>query len=368
MNASHRTYRLSPDTIRIGRGAAENLAEIAAELGRSPLVLADAGGRDAADRPLDELTRDLQETEFRPFAGECTQDLIEGLTARADAHDLLVGIGGGKALDAAKAAADRGGVPCITLPTSAATCAAYTPLSILHEADGSYVESVRLSQPVAALIVDPDLIVSAPHRLLAAGIVDALARAFDTILAARIDVPSETAATSLAICRQYLTETLLPLADQALRDNRRGEATDAFTRVVEACILGAGLAGETGARFFGRSFSHAVAYALSHVVDPDGVLHGEAAGLGILVQCALDPDSPVPFEDMIEALEAWGLPTSFAEAGAGLSGTGGLALARRTVDYLDLKRAIPFPVDEERILEVMIAIDQGTPFDPVDER
>ena len=367
MSASHRTYQLAPDRIQIGCGAAAGLAEIAAGLGRSPLVLADAGGRDAADRPLAELASRLPETESRPFAGECTQDLIEGLATRARTHDLLVGVGGGKALDAAKAAADRAGIPCITVPTSAATCAAYTPLSIVHEADGAYVESARLSRPVVALILDPDLIVTAPPRLLAAGIVDAMARAFDTILAARIDVPSETASTSLAICRQYLTETLLPLGDQALRDNRRGEATDVFTRVAEACILGAGLAGETGARFFGRSFSHAVAYALSHAVDPDCVLHGEAAGLGILVHCALDPEPPVPFEDMIEAMEAWGLPTSFDEVGANLSGRAGLALAQQTVDYLDLERAIPFAVEEELILAAMIAIDGGAPFDLDDE-
>jgi len=296
---------------------------------------------------------------IHPFFGECTRAAIDRLAGEAAGATVLA-LGGGKALDTAKAAAEKQDVPCINVPTSAATCAAYTPLSILHRDDGTYVESRRLTQPVETLVLDLDLLVGAPPRLLAAGMADAAARAFDTILAARNRIPSAMAAMSLAICREYLFQTLLPLGDQALADNGTKIASDAFQRAIEACILGAGLAGETGARFFGRSFSHAVAYALSHVVDAEGVLHGEAAGLGILVHCLLDPESPVPFDRMRQRFAAWGLPVSFVQVGIeDLAGAGGQALAEKTYEYLDLERAIPFTVNADAIHDAMMRVDRA---------
>jgi len=353
-----RVYRFAPNELRVGPGAADALPDIVAELGGSPLVVADAGGRAATGDLLDALTKRVPGTHVDPFAGECTEEAIGRLAEKTAGRRVLVGAGGGKVLDATKAAAVVAGVPCITVPTSAATCAAYTPLSILHQASGAYVESRRLPRPVAVCLIDVDRIVTAPPRLLAAGIVDALARAFDTILAARIGVPTATAAFSLAVCRDFVERTLLPLGARALADNAAGEPTDAFTRVVEASIVGAGLAGETGARFFGRSFSHAVAYALSDILDPDDLLHGEAAGLGILVHAVLDPEAPVPLDTLREHFAAWGVPSSFAMIGvSGIDGTDGARLAARALDYLDRERAVPFPVDASNLHRAMVAVD-----------
>jgi len=354
-------YRLAPREIRVGRGIAAGLPAVVKRLGHRCLIVHDAGSRSAALAASDAITATGFDVRLHPFFGECTESAIDRLADEAAGATLLA-FGGGKALDTAKATAAKVRAPCVTLPTSAATCAAYTPLSILHEDDGTYVESRRLDQPVEALLLDLDLLAAAPPRLLAAGMADAAARAFDTILAARIRIPSATAATSLAICREYLDNTLLPLGAQALVDNECRRASDAFQRAVEACILGAGLAGETGARFFGRSFSHAVAYALSHAIDPDAVLHGEAAGLGILVHCALDPEPPVPFQAMLKHFADWGLPVTFTQVGtAHVAGEIGRSLADRTLAYLDLERAIPFSVSSDEIHEAMMHVERGDP-------
>jgi len=356
-------YRLAPKEIRVGPGVAGGLPKIVERLGGRCLVVHDTGSERAAQAASEAMIGTGLDVQVHAFFGECTPSAIARLAGEAAGATVLA-FGGGKALDTAKAAAEKQDVPCINVPTSAATCAAYTPLSILHEDDGAYVESRRLTQPVEALVLDLELLVGAPPRLLAAGMADAAARAFDTILAARIRVPSAMAAMSLAICREYLFQTLLPLGDQALADNGARIASDAVQRVIEACILGAGLAGETGARFFGRSFSHAVAYALSHVVDSDGVLHGEAAGLGILVHCLLDPEPPVAFEAMRQRFATWGLPISFAEVGIeDLAGVCGQALAERTYEYLDRERAIPFAVDADAIHDAMMLSDRAASAD-----
>jgi len=351
-----RDYLLAPARSVVGQEAVSCLPDVVAERGRRCLIVADGGGVDAAAAPLATLGRRFDVT-TRPFEGECTEAAIARICVDADRHDVLLGVGGGKALDAAKAAAALARIPCITLPTSAATCAAYTPLSILHREDGAYVESRRLRVPVFAMIVDPDLIVSAPPRLLAAGIVDGLARALDTLLAAQIDVPTTAAAVSVAVSRAILEDGLLRLGTQALADNARGKPTDTFMRVVEACIVGAGLAGETGARFFGRSFSHSVGYALSHVVDPNVVLHGEAVGLGVLVHCALDSRSPIPFDRMVDLFAEWDVPASFAALGVSAPDASLVPLADRALAYLDVERAVPFPIEVGDLLREMRRIE-----------
>jgi len=355
--SNDRHFLLAPELLLIGRGVANRLPDIVAERGHHCLIVADPGGAHAASAAVAALQARQPGSQFRLFHGECARESIERLARDADSFDVVLAVGGGKVLDTGKGVAAERRCPCVTLPTSAATCAAYTSLCILHTTDGAYVDSVRLPQPVAAAIVDPGLILTAPARYLAAGIADALARAFDTILAARCGLPDAAAATSLAICHSYTSVALLPLGARALDDHRRGETSDSFTRIVEASIVGAGLAGELGGRFFGRSFSHAVGYALSHVVHPDRVLHGEAVALGLLVHCLLDPQPPLPLDRLARCFAQWGLPTSFSALGVrDITAASGWRLAECALDYLDLERAIPFPVDARRLREAMLTL------------
>lgn len=355
-----RIHLLSPVRYVFGRGSSLGLGDAVAPLARCGFVLGGRRALQAAEGAVSSLSRILDPVRIRPFIGECTEGAISAVVNEARGSGVIVGIGGGKAIDTAKAAAEALNIPCVTLPTVAATCAAYTPLAIIHADSGAYVESRRLSRPVEAMIIDPDLMITAPSRLLASGIVDALARVFDTILASRNGIPTVNAGLSLAISRSLLDDVILPLGEEAVSDNRRGETTDAYSRVCEACISGAGLAGQLGTRFFGRSFSHAVGYALSHTVDPTAVLHGEAVGLGILVQCALDPAPPLPFEEVVRLYKRWGVPTSFAEVGFyDIDGAGGRELAERTMGYLDLERAVPFPVDGEALHRAMLKVESA---------
>jgi len=355
-----RTYLFSPVRYIFGCGSSLEIGDVVAPIARRGFILGGKRGLRAADRAVSSLDRLLASVRVRPFTGECTEEAIGAVVEEARGSGVIVGIGGGKAIDTAKAAAEALGIPCVTLPTVAATCAAYTPLTILHADSGAYIESRRLSRPVEAMIIDPELTITAPSRLLCSGIVDALAQAFDTLLASRNGIPTVSARLSLAVCRSLPDDVLFPLGERAVSDNLRGETSDAYSRVVEACISGAGLAGELGARFFGRSFSHAVGYALSHMVDPAAVLHGEAVGLGVLVQCALDPDTAVSLEEMLGWYKRWGVPTSFSEVGIrDIEGAEGRELAERTLGYLDLERAVPFPVDAGALHRAMVRIESA---------
>ena len=106
---------------------------------------------------------------------------LQTLAAGVQRHgaDVILGVGGGKALDAAKLVAHRCQRPVITIPTSAATCAAWTALSNVYSEQGAFAYDVSLSHCPELLILDYRLVQTAPIRTLVAGIGDALAKWYE---------------------------------------------------------------------------------------------------------------------------------------------------------------------------------------------
>src|SRR5262249_43810813 len=115
------------------------------------------------------------------FGGECSLAEIE--RAKGTAGELkartIVGAGGGKVLDTARAVAADLGLPVVNCPTVASSDAPCSALSVIYTEEGVFQEYRFYRKNPDLVLVDTAVIAQAPPRLLVAGMGDALATWFE---------------------------------------------------------------------------------------------------------------------------------------------------------------------------------------------
>jgi len=164
-----------------GRGALASLGGECARLGRKVFLIASPHPQ---KRLLPAILPAVQEkcrVVVETFGRQCSDDEIQRLLGRcrqAEA-DLVVGLGGGKTLDAAKAVAHLAQKPAIMAPTIASTDAPCSSVCVVYTPEGIFQRADLLPRNPDAVIVDTQVVAAAPPRFLAAGMGDALATWFE---------------------------------------------------------------------------------------------------------------------------------------------------------------------------------------------
>lgn len=227
----------APARIVFGAGTVGDTGGIAAALGRHALLVAGRSGRHAAAVTEPLAAAGVRWTAFS-VDGEPTVETARAGTAaaRAAGCDLVIGVGGGSALDAAKAIAAlaanggdpldylevvgrgqpllRPSLPFVAIPTTAGTGSEVTKNAVLASPAHGLKASLRsaLMLPRVA-IVDPDLLAGLPPAVLAASGLDALSQLIEPLLSIRAN-PATDALAREAIPR---AAAALPRAYAAAR-------------------------------------------------------------------------------------------------------------------------------------------------------
>lgn len=251
------------------------------------------------------------------LSGECTRATIAAFSARAvdTGVQLIIGIGGGKVLDTAKGVAEScGQLPLITVPTVAATCAAWSPISVLYTEAGGHLNSMPLQRTPEWVLVDSEILVQTPVRYLKSGIVDALAKwyEFEPYLRGEDDslslaLKAQAAKLAVVVFEQW--------AAQAIADNQDHQVTPAFIRVVDAVIALAGMANSMRDDVARIGVAHAVHNSMTYHPDLHGFLHGELVGFGLVVQSFLDEGHTQDQEHLLALLTAFSTPLTLRQLG-----------------------------------------------------
>jgi len=276
---------VAPAQVLRGSQALELSGEAIARLGVRPLIV--GGDRTLATQatPLQLVLEKQQlKASFASYSPDCSEASLASLREAVASHqaDLIIGLGGGKALDTAKLLAHQCQLPIVTIPTSAATCAAWTGLSNIYSDQGAFLYDVTLLRCPDLLILDYGLIQTAPQRTLIAGIGDALAKWYE----ASVSSGSSTVTLIIAALQQarVLRDILFQKSAEALKE----PGSEAWREVVDATVLLAGVIGGLGGAQCRTVAAHAVHNGLTHLTAAHDVLHGEKVAYGILVQLRLE--------------------------------------------------------------------------------
>jgi len=349
------SLRVAPRQYTVGEGVIEQIEASVRDRGdvSSVGILASPSGDAAVGETVETaLEHAGVEYEHRSFEGECTVPAVRRhREAFADDTDLIVGVGGGKALDTAKLVAE-GRCPIVTVPTNAATSAAWTALSVVYDEDGRYRGGVRLSCCPDALFLDPSVVADAPARYLANGVMDASAKFFETALMAE-DELGPLATLGRSVAQEVYADLLRTYAGPAIADARADEVTPALAAASEAAIAGPGVAvGLLSDRSY-LTLPHVFCYTLlSYGTVQADSYHGERVAYGVLVtQALLGQATPELrslkrwYESLGEAMTLSNLGVEASEAtiqSLGRDAHDGLAynLLPRTVSASDVIEAI----------------------------
>ncbi|MEM1994512.1 MAG: NAD(P)-dependent glycerol-1-phosphate dehydrogenase [Nitrososphaerales archaeon] len=200
-------------------------------------------------------------------------------TARVFKADLIVGLGGGRAVDVAKLAAYNCQSMFVSIPTSASHDGIASPFASIKGGNRPYSYTTK---PPIGVLADVDLIAQAPQRLLAAGCGDLISKitAVRDWMLAR-DEKHEYYGNYAANLALMSAEIVLSEAKGIGRGNKE------YVRdVVEALISAGVAAGIAGSSRPCSGAEHLFSHALD-IIAPGIGLHGEKCGLGAIMMAKL---------------------------------------------------------------------------------
>lgn len=291
------------------------------------------------------------------YGHDCTYEAIHkwAAYARECGADMIFGMGGGKALDTAKGAANEAGLPIFTFPTIAATCAATTALSVVYREDGSFDSFAFYQKPARHCFIDLTVIAKAPWQYLQAGMGDTIGKFFECHFAARGDELTHSSALGREISNMCY-EPLLTYGLQALSDCRLGKVSVSLEQAVLANIVSTGLVSLMVLDDYNCAIAHSVYYGL--VLLPgfeENYFHGNVVAYGVLVQLAVDGEIEEArrLKDFLQTLH---IPTTLAQMQVTLDREYLQAVLKETVTGPDMEH-IPYPVTEEMIYEAMRTVE-----------
>lgn len=352
---------VAPAQVLRGSQALEQAGGVIAHLGSRPMVVGGDRTLAIAQHRLQPVLEQLQVAQA-DYGSDCSEAGLASLRQAVIAHqaDLIIGVGGGKALDAAKLLADQQQLPVVTVPTSAATCAAWTALSNVYSEQGAFLYDVSLARCPDLLILDYELIQTAPQHTLVAGIGDAIAKWYEA------SVSSGNSEQTLIIAAVQQARVLRDILFQKSAAALQEPGSAVWREVVDATVLLAGVIGGLGGAQCRTVAAHAVHNGLTHLPIHSSI-HGEKVAYGILVQLRLEEMvqgnqlATSARQQLLKFYAEIGLPQTLGDLGLGNIT---LAELQKAVEIAvnpnsDIHR-LPFKVVPEQLMAAMVSTTAPT--------
>lgn len=316
LERSTRAYG-SPSRYIQGRNELDHIREHTEVYGKKVFFLIDGFFYESLKAKFEELYAGSDsEICCELFGGQCTEPEILRCTGVAEklSPEVVVGIGGGKVMDTAKAVADNCNAATVIVPTTASTDAPAMGLSVVYTPEGEHIGARHYKKNPDLVLLDTDIIAKAPIRFLVAGMGDALS----TYPECRANLQSSSpnyvnggymqTIAGLAISKAC-HETILSKGVNAKMAAERGLCTKDVEDVIEANTLLSGL----GVQNTSCAGAHSIAEGITVLPPCAKLLHGEVVAFGLLVQLIVEGAPSAELDELYDFYNKVGLPSTFAD-------------------------------------------------------
>jgi len=296
---------------------------------------------------------------FEKFGGECTKNEIDRLRNIYTTHgcSVVVGVGGGKALDTAKGVAYYEGGPVISVPTIASTDAPTSAISVTYTENHVFDKNLLLPENPLVILVDTDVITCAPIRFLVSGMGDALSTYFEAQANAASGhdnfAGGTSTNTSLALAR-LCYEILIRDGLKAKRSAENQVCSRELENIIEANIYLSGVGFESN----GLACAHSIYNSLTVLPQCHGMYHGELVAFGAIVQLVLEKRPDAEIKEAIHFCTSVGLPVCLSELSeSGLTHDDIMKVAVAACSPDSFMDSEPFLVTPDMTFEALLAAD-----------
>ena len=318
---------IKENSFRIGCGRYLQEAGILQQCGREVLRLGSAplivGGKTALELTRQQIESSVKEAcpryLFEEHVGTCNDERARELAqlAKEQRLDVIVGVGGGVIMDFSKLIAHFADLPVINIPTSSATCAAYTPLSVRYTPDGRTVGSLHYTREVNAVLVDTVILAAQPMRLLLAGVFDALAKFVEIKQRYREDADEYPLGLDYAYeMSKYSFRLLSDKTASCITDMQNGILSPEVERLIFTAIAATGVISGIARGSNQCALAHKF-YEITRVIfnrEARPYLHGEIVGVGLLLQNHFNGELQNN-DHLLSLMRTHGMPHSVGDVG-----------------------------------------------------
>lgn len=273
----------APLSMEVRRGAIAQLGTLLADsrVATSGQV-AVAVGPNQGDRITEVIAPSLGDAKvFRVADGTVDAAIALGADLRKGAFEAVVGIGGGKTIDATKYAASLAGIPMVAVATNLSHDGICSPVASLVHDGGK--PSFGVPMPLA-IMVDLDFVHDAPQSLVRAGVGDVVSNlsAIEDWQLGRTERGEPVDGVAISMARTA-AEAVLGRADSI--------ESDAFLTVLAEALIMSGMSMViAGSSRPASGGDHEIMHAVDQLF-PGTANHGELAGIGAAFCFFLREDS-----------------------------------------------------------------------------
>ncbi len=346
-----------------GKESLNLIGEELSRLGSEVLCLLSPSGLKSFQEPIKTSAEGKVNLQIEGFKGECCDPEIERLITcgKEKQVNLVMGVGGGKVLDTAKAVAYQLNTPVVIVPTIASNDAPCASVSVIYTPEGEFERYLFLPRNPDLVLVDTQIIAESPVRFLVSGMGDALATWFEAEDCKISHGKNTTGYLGLKTAyhlARFCYDMILEYGLKAKLACQDKIVNSALENVVEANVLLSGLGFESG----GLSAAHSIHNGLTMLEETHHFWHGEKVTIGLLAMLILTNRSQDIIDEVYTFCEAVGLPTTLEQIGVkNIDKDYLLPVAKRACASEETIHNLPFDVTPEMVLDsLLIAQTEGS--------